>query len=141
MHTPPSFADVDNIPLDTDDAVQDRVVALLERAMRRQLWLMFLDEESFQVPLLMPSSIPRRPGKRHTENFAHFIGDLVDELDAASVVFVLERPGSDSISTSDREWLALAVEACQLAGVPLRGPLICHDAGLRWIGPEDLGQI
>lgn len=138
MHTPPSFADVDNIPLVTDDAVRDRVSALLESAMRRQLWLMFLDEESFQLPLLMPSAIPRRPGKRHTENFAHFIGDLVDELGCAAVVFILERPGSDSISTSDREWLALATAACQRAGVPLRGPLLCHDGGLRWIGPEDV---
>lgn len=109
--------------------------------MRRQLWLMFLDAEAFQLPLLMPSSIPRHPGKRHTDNFAHFVGDLVEELDAAAVVFVLERPGSDSLSQTDREWLGLAANACHRAGVLLRGPLLCHDGGLRWIGPEDIGQI
>lgn len=141
MHTPPHFADVDNVSVDTDDALRDRVALLLEAAFRRQLWFMFLDDESFQLPLLMPSSIPRRPGRGHTEHFAHFIGDIVDELDAAAVVFVLERPGSDKVSASDREWLALAVAACREAGVVLRGPLLCHDGGLRWIGPEDIGQI
>jgi len=141
MHTPPSFADVADIPLETDDAIRDRAAALLERAMRRQLWLMFLDDEGYQLPLLMPSTIPRHPSRRHIENFAHFVRDLVDELDAATVVFVLERPGSDAVSTTDREWLGLAVESCQRARVPLRGPLLCHDGGLRWIGPEDVGQI
>jgi hypothetical protein len=141
MHTPPSFADVADIPLETDDAIRDRVAALLERAMRRQIWMMFLDDEGYQLPLLMPSAIPRHPGRRHLENFAHFVGDLVDELDAATVVFVLERPGSDAVSTTDREWLTLAVAACHRANVPLRGPLLCHDGGLRWIGPEDVGQI
>jgi len=141
MHTPPSFADVDNIPLDADDAVHERVTALLERAMRRQIWLMFLDDEAFQLPVLMPSSIPRRPGKGHTDNFARFIGELVEQLAAAAVVFVLERPGSDAVTPTDREWLSLAANACHRAGVPLRGPLLCHDGGLRWIGPEDLGQV
>lgn len=109
--------------------------------MRRQLWMMFLDAKAFQLPLLMPSSIPRHPGKRHTENFAHFVSELVDELDAAAVVFVLERPGSDAMSETDREWFRLAVDGCQRVGVPLRGPLLCHDGGLRWIATEDVGQI
>ncbi len=141
MHRPPPFTDIEDLPLDTDDALRDRVAVLLQTAMRRQIWLMFLDDRSCQLPVLIPSAIPRHPGRGHTANLSRFIAELVGELDAASVVFVLERPGSDGLSDNDREWLALAARASRDAGVALRGPLLCSDSGLRWIGPEDLGQI
>lgn len=141
MRPLPPFADIEDLPLDTDEALLERVTALLDVAARRQIWLLFLDEQSRQLPVLMPSYIPRRPGRGHTAHFSHFIGDVVHEMDAAAVVFVLERPGTDQLTGVDREWLALASAACDEAGVPLRGPLLCYDRGVRWIGPEDVGQI
>jgi len=114
---------------------------LIDRAARRQFWLMFLDDRCCQLPVVIPSAIPRRPGRGHTENLSRFLGDVVEEVDAESVVFVLERPGPDELTDSDREWLTLAAAASRDAGVRLRGPLLCFDGGLRWIGPEDIGQI
>ncbi len=138
MRTPPSFAEVHDVPLDSDEALLARVSALVGHAVRRQFWLMFLDERSRQLPVLIPSYIPRRPQPEHELHFAGFVDDLVGELDAAAIVFVLERRGGEELTEADRQWLDLATAACRTAGIPLRGPMLCHDRGVRWVAGEDL---
>lgn len=135
--TPQPYEDVRDIALISDEDVLDRVTDLIDRAFRRQIWLMFLDDESRQLPLLMPSYVPRRPGKHALEPFAEFIGGLFEEVAAASMVIVYERPGSDPISQGDREWLRLIHAACRAESIPLRGPLLAHNRGVRWIATED----
>jgi hypothetical protein len=135
--TIPKFDDVRDERLSNDEDVLQRVSALLQRAVRRQLWLMFLDEESRQLPVIMPSYVPRSPSEGHRAHFASFVGILTEDVEADSAVIVYERRGSDELRAADRRWLRFIATACAEAAVPLRGPLLLHDDGVRWIAPED----
>ena len=135
--TIPRFDDVRDVPLVTDEEVLRRAELLLGHAIRRQLWLMFLDEHECQLPLLMPSYVPRRPGPGHLENYARVLGVLFEDADADSMVVAYERRGGDALTAADRAWLALVRDACGEAAIPLRGPLLVHDRGVRWIGDDD----
>jgi hypothetical protein len=132
-----TFDEVHEQPLETDEQVLERVQELLRNGIRQQLWLMFLDGADRQLPLLMPTDIPRRPGQRDATDLARFIHGIIDEIDATSVVATLERRGSDTIGDDDREWFRLVRDACEMAEVKLRGPLLCHANGVRWVAAED----
>jgi len=137
--TIPHYDDTALERLDTDALLMVRVEQLVGRALRRQLWLMFLDNDDVQLPLLMPSDIPRTPEVNSVIQFADFLTDVVAEVRATSVVFVLERFGSDTITDDDRLWLQLVTEAGRLAAVRVRGPFLSHEAGVRTVGSEDIG--
>ena len=139
--TIPHYDDTALERLDTDALLMVRVEQLVGRALRRQLWLMFLDHDDVQLPLLMPSDIPRMPEVDSVIQFADFLTDVIAEVRASSVVFVLERFGSDDISPDDRLWFQLVLEAGRLAGVRVRGPFLSHEGGVRAIGPEDIGPV
>ena len=124
-------------PLTTDEQVLARVTDLIAHAIRRQVWLMFLDEEDRQLPLLMPSYVPRKPQRDALGPFGEFLGSLVDEVDASSMVILFERIGGDTLSDSDREWFQLIHAACVAEGIRLRGLLLAHTRGVRWVAAED----
>ena len=50
----------------------------------------------------------------------------------------VERPGSDEVTDDDRRWFGVVAEAGCLAEVGLRGPMLAHREGVRWIGSDDL---
>lgn len=131
------FDDVADTALTTDDLVLDRVRSLVEGAYRQQLWLMFLDERHCQLPILMPHDVPSAPNRGHRAGFRTFIAHLVDEIRPSSIIVVLERPGPDLVRRGDRAWFALVDDACRAAAVRLRGPVLAHDHGFRWIAVED----
>lgn len=136
--TVPHASDATLLPLTHDADVLERVSVLLGRAFRRQIWLMFLDGDDRQLPLLMPSDIPPEPAAGDAARLSEFIGELVDTVDARSVIICLERRARDELTDVDRAWLRMMRDAAQLAAVPLRGPLLVHRTGVRWIGAEDL---
>ncbi|PZQ89810.1 MAG: hypothetical protein DI534_08495 [Leifsonia xyli] len=136
--TIPRFDEVHDAPLVTDEQVLERATLLLDCAIRRQLWLMFLDADDRQLPLLMPCEVPRRPAPQHLANYARVLGDIAEEFEAAAIVAAYERCGGDALSDTDRAWLRLVRDACGVAVLPLRGPLLVHDDGVRWIAAEDL---
>ena len=133
----PRYSDVGQHPLTTDQQLVERTELLLEHALRRQIWLMFLDGEYRQLPVIMPTYVPERPGRREAEGFGRFLRELVDDFDAASVAITLERRGDDSYDDADREWFRLIRDACVSSGVVLRGPMLCHNTGVRWVAAED----
>lgn len=126
-------------PLRSDEDVLQGASLLLDTAIRRQLWLMFLDERGRQLPVLMPSYVPRIPTRQHRDDLHRMLGVIFEDVDADSMVIAYERRGPDVLSAGDRAWLALIRDACREAAIPLRGPLLVHDRGVRWIAPEDLG--
>ncbi len=134
----PRYDDVRDVPLTSDESVLERASLLLGHAIRRQVWLMFLDEHDCQLPMLIPTYVPRRPGRQHRENFAQLLGVLFEDADADAMVVAFERRGGDTLTAADREWLALLRAACTHAAVPLRGPLLVQDGGARWVAPDDL---
>ena len=133
MATVPKFHDVHDIPLITDADVLDRVAALIQHAIRRQVWLMFLDEDSRQLPVLMPSYVPRTPRPGDGARLGEFFRLMAGDCDASTVVLTLERRGRADLSEADRKWLRMLREACLLAEIQFRGPLLCHNDGVRWV--------
>ena len=131
-HTP-HYDELGDIALLTDSQITERVGALLEKALRRQVWIMFLDDASRQLPVLMPSYVPRRPNPADACRLADFFRELGDELEAATIVVTFERPGQGTLNDRDRAWLAMLREGCLLAGMSFRGPLLCHSDGVRWV--------
>lgn len=139
--TAPRYDDVCDDPLTTDESVLERARLLLGHAIRRQVWLMFLDDRDCQLPVLIPSYVPRRPNAQFRENFPQLLGVLFEDADADAMVVAYERRGDDELTESDRGWLTLIRDACASAAVSLRGPLLVHDGGVRWIAPEDIPAI
>lgn len=133
----PNYEETHEQPLSTDDDVLARVRLLVRNALRRQLWLMFLDAEDRQLPVLMPTDVPANPGGSDAGTLARFISGVNDELDATSIVVSLERRGSDEISEDDRAWFRLVRDACAMAELRLRGPVLVHTRGVRWVAIED----
>jgi hypothetical protein len=133
----PSYEDTHEQPLTTDEQVLERVTLLVRNALRRQLWLMFLDADDRQLPVLMPTDVPVRPRSSDASDLARFIHGVNDDLGASSIVVALERRGSDEISDDDRAWLRLVREAAEMAELRLRGPVLVHTRGVRWVAVED----
>lgn len=133
MTSIPNFYDVRDTALTSDDDVRGRVELLIEKATTRQVWLMFLDEQSRQLPMLMPTYVPVRPGEGDGPRLGEFFASLVDEIEATTVIVVFERRGREAITPGDARWLRTLRDACLHAEVSFRGPLLCHDKGVRWV--------
>lgn len=133
-----SYAQAQLQPLDTDAQVQQRVADLIGRACRRQLWFLFLDERGVQLPVLMPvADPPLSPPPPESGGLLGMVGHLVEAVEAAAIVLVLERFGTASLTDSDRAWAAALHTACNEVGVPLRGMLLSHRDGVRWLAQDD----
>ena len=134
---PPAYDAVADIPLRTDEEILDRVTSILTGAIRRQLWLMFLDDHQRQLPILIPADVPLRPSVLHHERFGPTLRAVADEVDAGSAIIVYERRGSDELTDADRTWLRFIVTEAEKVNIDLRGPLLCYTRGVRWISLED----
>jgi hypothetical protein len=129
-------------PLLTDTAINDRVAALIGRACRAQLWLLFLDERSVMLPTLMPNDeLPAPLEAELAEGIAAMLKQAIAGTPIESVILVWERPGGPIATADDRQGAAALAWACADAGVPVRGQLISHDFGVRWFGPEEYTAV
>lgn len=136
--------DATRLPLTTDRAVQQRIADLLQGAIRRQWWTLYLDARDVQLPVIMPmAGYPDRPdepcGDEGTaaQLLANRLSEIVEQVGAAKVIFVWERPGGAESTRADREWARGLSEACRAAGLSVRAQLILHDGGVRWFAPDD----
>lgn len=135
--TVPSFDSIGHIPLTTDVDVVERLGRMLDSAIRRQVWLMFLDEDDLQLPMIMPSYVPARPRKRDQVGLSVFIRELVSEVGADAVVVTYERRAGPALSEADRVWLRCLRDACLGSGARFRGPFLCHLGGVMQVAPDD----
>ena len=120
------------MPITDDAELVERVRDLLERATQRQVWMLFLDDEDIQLPLLVPiSDYPTSPRGDEAPAFAAHIGAVMRDVGAASVVIVWERYADAGATASDRAWAAAMCEACADAGVPVRAQVLCRRDGVR----------
>lgn len=125
-------------PITTDEEVLERVDALIGKAVRRQVWLMFLDEDDRQVPLVIPmADYPPAPYDGHAEMFAARIADVVESAGAAQVIVVWERRLRATTTEADRVWARELAAACADVDVRIRAQLISHRDGTRWFAPDD----
>ena len=141
-------------PTDTpaliDDATICRVLSpLLECAIRRQLWLMFLDEDDRIAGPFMPNDdYPLDPVETtrtedlgvvpNAELLAKRFGMLMREFGFAKLLVTWERCGGSRIDPATLAWARAFGEALRAEGVVVRAQLLLHDAGLRVLAPDDL---
>jgi hypothetical protein len=141
MTTTSSIPTVDDArlsPLISDSDIERRVSALIGRANVRQLWLLFLDGDSVQLPLVIPiDGIPSQPSKGDTELVVSNIADMMLDIRASSFVAVWERYGSAKLTPQDAAWARSLHHACADQGVALRAMLLSHRTGVSWISPSD----
>jgi hypothetical protein len=127
-------------PLTSDDDIQERVSTLIGRANIRQLWLLFLDGDGVQLPLLVPiEGLPSKPTPAEAEDIVTTIGEIMQTVSASSVVFVWERYGSAQLTAQDAAWARSLHVACLVGNVRLRAMLLSHHSGVSWIAQSDYG--
>jgi hypothetical protein len=133
----PTFDSVRDIPLTTDEEVAERLGLILATAIRRQIWLMFLDDDGQQLPAIIPTYVPARPRPREERGMARFVKHMADELGAATVLVTFERRAGTDLTDADRVWLRSLRSSCEQAEVAFRGPFLCHREGVRVVAPEE----
>ena len=114
-------------PLRTDDDVARRVATLIGRAARDDtLWLLFVDGDDRQAPVVMP--VEEMPGPPRDEVvaalgdvIAGFLPELATRTGAGSVVFVRERLGPDDMLPADRAWAEALETMCRTREIRTRG--------------------
>ncbi|MCP2030973.1 hypothetical protein L1277_001064 [Okibacterium sp. HSC-33S16] len=125
-------------PLVTDDLIEQRVTDLIGRACRRQLWLLFLDENDVQLPLLMPTDdYPARPEPKKTAELADGIARVMAAAHATQLILVWERYAGADLTALDRAWAQQVHLECTRVGVRVRAQLLSHKRGVRWLSPDD----
>jgi hypothetical protein len=123
----------------TDADVLRRVTDLVgTAAVIRRLWVMFVDGDCRQSPVVMPiSDIPEHPDPGLLDGLAMVLAGLREELatdlGAGKVILTLERRGPDVVLPADREWRRALALTCDRAETGLRGLFLSTDAGVRRI--------
>jgi hypothetical protein len=126
------------VPLRTDALIEERVRDIIGRAWCRQMWLLFLDANQIQLPLLIPvESLPNLPEVESAVQVVDNIAELMAEIDAAELIVVWERDGPAAVSVQDAAWAWSIVCACRACGVTLRASLLAHRGGVRWLAADD----
>lgn len=129
---------IDTSPLITDSDIEIRLWNQLTSALQHRFWIVLLDECHRQLPTLIPvDGIPPAPDPEDGARLAPMLDWLVDVHAAASVIIVLERPGPSGAETADIDWVRCLRRAAGLAEVPVRGALLLHDDGIRWLAPDE----
>jgi hypothetical protein len=124
------------LPLTTDDALCERVEDLIGVALRREVWLLFLDADDIQLPIVVPvENLPEWPDD--LTGFVSAVADCAGLEGASSVVAVWERPGDSRPSDADRAWARDFALAFARTDYALRGQLLSHDHGVRWFAADD----
>lgn len=135
---PVPFEQTQTLPLTTDRDIERRVADLIGRANSRQLWLLFLDELDLQLPVLIPiEGLPSEPTDDQAGVVVDRLRELMGEIGAVAVVIVHERYGSSSLRVQDAAWVRSLRRGCVAHGVTLRGQLLSHRTGVRWIADEE----
>jgi len=125
-------------PLSSPAAIEERVRLLIGRAARRQIWLLFLDDEHRQLPLLVPvQDPPGRPAVDDDRKFAAVLAHVEEQTGARGFVAVLERFGGMTLTPADAAWARVLTEAASLSPLRLHGLLLSHARGVRWMAPDD----
>lgn len=125
-------------PLTSDELIVERVTDLVGRAQSTQLWLMFLDDDGMQLPLLLPISDANVAVAASDVRWAPLLRNVTQTVDAASLIVVIERFGPEALTRADRFWVRTMVDACEEAGISISACVLSHRRGVRLITPDEL---
>ncbi|AZI57615.1 hypothetical protein EH165_05050 [Nakamurella antarctica] len=106
-----------------------------------QLWILPLDENHCQLPIIIPvAGIPQRPTATMMHNLMMSVRETLPPAGAASIVYVLERMGSRSVTASDRMWAAAIHRLAFVSTLEVHGVYLSHSGGISVLGSADLAQ-
>jgi hypothetical protein len=133
----PNYEETRAEPLTTDALVAERVEQLIGRAIQHQIWFLFLDADQVQLPLVIPvGELPARPDD-FVGALAQRLAAIVETEAARAVVVVIERYAYPELTAADRHWAKCLHDALDENGVPVRGVLLSHSRGVRWVAQDD----
>jgi hypothetical protein len=119
------------IPLETDSAIECRVLGLIGAPVHDQLWVLFLDDAQYQRELIIPIDdlvVLLDP------NAMDYLFESLSEITAmqggGSIILVRERVGSAMLTSLDALWAESLTDACRRNGTPVRAILLCSDEGV-----------
>ena len=135
--TRPHFDDIRTIPLPTDRELIPHLQVMLEEALRRQVWIMFLDEQARPLPVLIPMDVAAEPHPRDAADLVAALSCVLLDFENATLVITLERPGPAETMDRDRRWLRSLREACVASGSAFRGPFLMLGNQIRQVPPDD----
>jgi len=122
-------------PLKTDADVLDRVGSCIDQQSRtgRSLWIMFVDPEGVQLPVLVPiDGAPESPVLGDARAVCRLIAQVLsDAAPGGSALISLTRSGSGNVRESDRLWASTLREAAADEGTTLRMVCLATRDGIR----------
>ncbi|MBO3662389.1 hypothetical protein [Microbacterium stercoris] len=132
----------------TDATLEELVGLMLTGAIRRQLWLMFLDDDDRMSEAIMPTTdFPEDPHEPAVVEdlgpvtaarlIADRIGRIGAAIDVTQLVVVWEREGEESFRDEELAWAAAMADAMAETGMRLRAQYLLHNTGLRVLAPDD----
>lgn len=146
----------DAAPLLSEADKVHRIRTLLAPAQHRaQLWVLFLDDQGYQAPLMMPiEDHPPLPDVTLVDNLlsalaGHVLGRAAEppppdgaepsvprqrRVQMDQVLFVLERTGPFGTTDGDQCWAAALAGACARAGVRNAGTFLLSRGGVVAVG-------
>ncbi len=103
----------------------------MDHALRDQTWLWLTDPDStgFGTVLQLDHSEGTVPQD---------VWQKVAEVAGTELGFVYERRGPETLTDVDRQRLRAELHGAADRGLRLRGPILVHDTGTRWLGRDDL---
>lgn len=140
------LADLHDLALTDDATLEQALETLLAPVVRRQLWVLLLDDRDVLMsPLLPNDDFPRSPHERvdgdprtAVQAYADCFAEVVQEVGVAQLVLVWERPGRGPLDPDTRAWARELHARFGDAGVRVRAQCHLSAKGLRMLRPDDL---
>lgn len=135
-------------PLRSDEDLRVLLELITQRANRRQMWLLFIDDRGCLGDPIMPmADYPDDPAEltraddlgelTHARLLMHRAGMLCEITGNVQVVLAWERVASSRIDADDRLWARAMHEAAADLGIPLRAQFLVHSGGVRQLQLDD----
>lgn len=107
---------------------------------RPLLWLLFVAADGRPGPMLSQiDDLPTFPDDLFLVNLMHITKDVIaHEAPGGSLAVLLSRPGSATLTESDRAWARRLTTAALEAGVRMRPVHLANDEEIRIVAPDDL---
>jgi len=125
-------------PITADDlqTPEEQLAYVLGPALKWQLWLFFPpNSEGFGGAAMPCDDVPRRPPPEAVDTLFTVIDAVAKRSSCTQLIIGLERRGGPELNRIDREWMRVAAEASDRAGVRVRSVLLSHTRGVRHYDP------